>query len=136
MSPLSSFTAALAGKTFSPIGVSLHAPRGIQRPQHGSKVKNSFLIGVFLIPVKFLNFKHFLGASIQHLIMLISSANVVVIIPAVATMSRLSPIHLILSQSENKKGKNIDIPNINHPKQITNNVKKFPLNNIPEVLIR
>ena len=68
--------------------------------------------------------------------MLISSANVVVIIPAVATMSRLSPIHLILSQSENKKGKNIDIPNINHPKQITNNVKKFPLNNIPEVLIR
>ena len=46
MSPLSSCTAALAGKTFSPIGVSLHAPRGIQRPQHGSKVKNSFLISL------------------------------------------------------------------------------------------
>ena len=45
MSPLSSFTAALAGKTLSPIGVILHVPRRIQRPQHGSKVnKNSFLI--------------------------------------------------------------------------------------------
>ena len=131
MSPLSSCVYALAGKTLSPIGVILHVPRRIQRPQHGSKVR-SFEFYHHLSKFQFLKI---LGASIQHLIMLTSSANVVVIIPAEATMSRLRPIHLILSQSENKRGKNIVTPNINNPNHITNNVKN-PLNNIPEVLLR